>query len=90
MMKTLIGVKILQMTDSGLQEIASIMSENPSKDPKEWSETFSELIGMFYKNEKAYMVTENLGFCVNNLKDKTIVVRGIFNPDSSKDGLLPK
>lgn len=90
MMKTLIGVQVLQMTDSGLQEIATLMSENPSKDPKEWNTTFSDLIGMFYKNDKAYLVTEDLGFCINNLQDKTIVVRGIFNPESSKGGLLPK
>lgn len=84
-MKTMIGIQILEMTTNGLQEIVSMETE-PMKDPKDWSSSLEVITEKIYNNDKLFMVFEEQAFVVNNISNKTIVIKGVFQPDSCKPG----
>lgn len=76
-MKTFVGIKILEMTDSGLHEIIQIESE-PSKSEEEWQKSISDMVELIFKHEGLYMSLGDQGFVLKNISKKTIVVKGVF------------
>lgn len=78
---TMIGIKVFEMTPNGLQEVVELPTVKPLTDEKEQQEAIDGLIEMAYNNDKMYLSMNTLGFAIQGLKNKTIVVKGIFKDD---------
>jgi len=84
-MKTMIGMQILEMTASGLQEIVTLETE-PLKDPEDWKTNLSSINETIYNADSIYMTFEDQAFVIKGLATKTIVLKGVFQNDSYKPG----
>ncbi len=79
-MKKMIAIKIFVLTESGLHEVfeLEIADEERTTDFKQWGEKIDYLRNMVYKMDNFY-VSDERGCCViNDMKNKTIVIKGVF------------
>jgi len=78
MEKEMIAIDVLEMTSNGLQKIVQMELEEPCSDEKAWAEVLNEMTEKAYKMEKMFITTSEWGFSIQNLKQKTIVFKGVF------------
>lgn len=76
--KALVAVKLMEMSDHGLQLIAKLPLVNHSFSEKEWQELISEWTEKIYNNEKLWLATDEVGFSIPKMNEKTIVIKGVF------------
>jgi len=79
LVKTLIAIEVLEMTENGLKLIALLKAESPaSSDTKMINATLEKFTKMAYDNERIFLTTDEIGFSIGGLKTKTIVFKGVF------------
>jgi len=78
MTNAMIAVKIFEMTSNGLQEIVELPTTAPLHTDEEQREAIDSIVNMAYENDKMFLSMEYIGFSIQGLKNKTIVVRGVF------------
>jgi 50S ribosomal subunit-associated GTPase HflX len=83
LVKTMIGVEVLEMTASGLQLITTVES-NKSNEEDIYA-TLQKFTEMVYEHDKMYLITETVGFAIRGLETKTIVFRGVFEDREPKE-----
>ena len=82
MTKTMVGIKILEMTQTGLHEVVELETEEPLTDPERQQAALSVITEMAYENDKMFLVVEDKAFVIRGLDKKTIVVKGVFKIES--------
>lgn len=77
MSKTMIGMKIFEMTPSGKHEVIEIETErlDNSDDQKE---VINSMIDMIFKNEGMWMSFQDRGFVIRGLASKTITIESVY------------
>lgn len=83
MKKTMIGLKILEMTQTGLQEIIEMETER-LEDPDAQKEAIDQVTQMLFKHDSMFLQVEDKSFVIRGLPNKTIVVRGVFHLESGQ------
>jgi hypothetical protein len=79
MTRTMIGIKILELTTNGLQEIFEVECEPiDTSDEVRQAEAFEKITAMFFNQDSVYMTTDCGSVIVRGLATKTIVLRAVF------------
>ena len=79
MIKTMIGIKILELTANGLVEIFELETEPISiEDDVRVSEAFDTMTKMFFEQDSIYLTTDHGSMVVRGMANKTIVLRAVF------------
>lgn len=78
MKRAMTGIEIYEMTPNGLQLVVELPAAEASYDEEAWGESISDMTQKIYANDKLWLATPEVGFALNNMKDKTFVVKGTF------------
>lgn len=84
MTKTMIGMRIFEMTETGLEEVIQIETE-PLTDPKDQKEALEVMTDMVFKNDSLYVVFQDQALVMRGLKTKTVVIKAVFNIEHGKE-----
>jgi len=79
MKRSMIGIKILELTANGLQEIYELETEPiDTTDEVRQAQAFEKITDMFFSQDSVYMTTDRGSVVVRGLATKTIVLRAVF------------
>jgi hypothetical protein len=78
LVKTLIAIEVLEMTENGLKLITLLKADPPSSDTEAITATLREFTMMAHDNERMFLITDEVGFSISGLTTKTIVFKGVF------------
>lgn len=78
MKRTMIAIKVFEMTETGLQEVFELETERVD-DVEKQKDAISKLTEMAYQNDSIFMSNEFGSFVIRGLKEKTIVFRIVFD-----------
>ena len=74
----LIGISILEMTSGGLHEVCEIETERIT-DSEDQKQLLTELTESLYTKDDFFATLDSgVGVVIRGLKNKTIVLRGVF------------
>jgi len=77
MIKTMIGIKILELTANGLVEIFELETE-PLDDAEKQAQSIEVLTKMAFEKETMFLTTEFGSLVIRGMSTKTIVFRSVF------------
>jgi hypothetical protein len=76
--KAMCAIDVLEMTANGLHLVANLPTVEDITDPEAWTENLNTMIQSVYDNDKMFLVTEDIAFCIRGLQNKTIVCKPVF------------
>lgn len=76
--KAMVAIKLLEMSDHGLQLIAKLPTAEPIFDEEEYVKGIAEMTENIAKNTHFWLSTDEVGFNIPKMQEKTIVVKGVF------------